>query len=308
MPGQGKGRSEMRYRGALFLLASVAVFLSSVAIAAEPETPLDTAKRLADSKEQKDRAQALQLLKGLGKPGTAPGDEALARYGDLCLRFYAEGEKAGLEEAKRAFTELKEKAHSRWGLKSKVGLLRVAAAEGKRDEAIRGLDWFLANQGKDDASIEAAYYLGCVYAQQKDDLQQIQLSLKAWDYSLKLFGLYRAYYTGDLAENTIRGQITWAQERIREIKAGPLKLAFEKAEAAKAAGKHDEAIKLYEWIIKEDPAHELAQLSGLRICECVFLKSDAKTASRQLLQGIYDRVPFPEVKRDDYDWSVRAPQ
>jgi hypothetical protein len=59
----------------------------------KPETPLETAKRLAASKEQKDRAQALQWLKTLAKPGAAPGDEALARYGDLCLRFHAEGNK-----------------------------------------------------------------------------------------------------------------------------------------------------------------------------------------------------------------------
>lgn len=248
---------------------------------AEPpkqETPLETAKRLSGSKEQKDRVQALQSLKLLGQPGKPEGDEALARYGDLCLRFHAEGEKGTLTEAKRAFTDLKEKSHSRWGLKAKVGLLRIDAAEGRREEAMKGLDWFLTTQGKDDAFIEAAYYLGCLYADAQDDLKQLELAKKPLNYALRLLADQKNYYLGDITADQIRGKLNWINNRIREIRTGPLKLAFEKAEGLKAAGKFDEAIKLYEWIIKEEPKHELAELSGLRICECTLLKKDLQGA------------------------------
>ncbi len=249
--------------------------------AAEPETPLDRAKRLAVSKEAKDRALALQLLKELAKPGAAPGDEALARYGDLCLRFLSEGEKSGLEEARRAFAELKDKSHSRWGLKSKVGLARVAAAEGRRDEAVKTLNWFLSNQGRDDAFIEAAYYLGCIYAQEKDDLQQLQLALRPLDYALKLFAQHKSYYAGDLSEEAIRGRMAWVNERIREIKTGPLKLAFEKAERLRQEGRFKDAIPVYEWVRKEAPGHILAECSELRVGQCLFgLKRNAEAVKR----------------------------
>jgi tetratricopeptide (TPR) repeat protein len=256
--------------GAALLLGTTAIAGTPATPPATPETPIATAKRLTASKETKDRTQALQLLKALAKPGTAPGDEALARYGDLCLRFYAEGEKVGLEEAKRAFTELKEKSHSRWGLKATVGLLRVTAAEGKREEAIKGLDRFLLNQGKDDAFIDAAYFMGCLYAEAQDDLKQLELAKKPLNYALRLLADQKNYYLGDITEEMIRGKLHWINERIREIKAGPLKLAFEKAERLRQAGKYGEAIKLYEWIIKEDPEHILAECSGLRIGQCLF--------------------------------------
>lgn len=237
---------------------------------AKQEAPLETAKRLAASKEQKERVQALQLLKALAQPGKPEGDEALARYGDLCLRFQVEGEKGALAEAKRAFTELKEKSHSRWGLKATVGLLRVTAAEGKREEAIKGFDRFLLTQGKDDAFIDAAYYMGCLYAEAQDDLKQLELARKPLDYALKLLREQKNYYLGDITEEMIRGKLSWINERIREIKAGPLKLAFEKAERLRQANKFQEAIPVYEWIAKENPEHILAECSGLRVGQCLF--------------------------------------
>ncbi len=72
------------FQVAVLCLASLA-FVVTAGRSAEPEAPLQAAKRLAASKEKKDRAQALQALKVLAQPGTAPGDEALARYGELCL-------------------------------------------------------------------------------------------------------------------------------------------------------------------------------------------------------------------------------
>ncbi len=238
--------------------------------AAEPEAPLQAAKRLAASKEKKDRTQALQALKVLAQPGTAPGDEALARYGELCLRFYAEGEKAGLDEARRAFTELKEKSHSRWGLKARVGLARVDAADGKREEAIKALDWFLANQGRDDAFIEGAYHLGGILAGAKDNLADLLSARRALEYCLKLWKEHKSYYAGDLTEEEIKGRLAWVNGRIGDIKAGPLKLAFEKAEKLRQAGKFKEAIPAYEAVLKEDPEHILSECSRLRIGQCLF--------------------------------------
>ena len=284
-PQAEMGRLEM-VMPRVAVLVVIGILYVGLSNGAEPETPLDTAKRLAANKKREDRAQALQLLKTLGKPGTAPGDEALARYGDLCLRFYSEGEKAGLEEAKKAFASLKDSAHSRWGLKSRIGLARVAAAEGQREEAIKALDAFLSSQGKDDAFVEAAYWLGVIRAEKKDDLKELQLALKALDYSLKLFSQHKGYYEGDLTEDAIRAKISWVHEHIREIKAGPLKLAFEKAERLKATGKYEEAIKLYEWIIKEDPEHILADCSGLRIGQCLFGLKKNSEALKHLAEFI----------------------
>ena len=259
------------------VLIVAVLFLNVAASAATPapvpkpsETPLETAKRLAASKELKDRAQALQWLKALAKPGITHGDEALTRYGDLCLRFHAEGDKTTLSEAKRAFTELKEKFSGWWAKKGEVGLLRVAAAEGKREEAMKGLDWFLTTQGKDDPFIEAAFYLGCLYADAKDDLKQLELAKKPFNYALRLLADQKDYYQGDLTEEMIREKMKWLNTRIRELKAGPIKLAFEKAERLRQAGKFQEAIPVYEWIVKEDPEHILAECSGLRIGQCLF--------------------------------------
>jgi hypothetical protein len=97
---------------AILLSGAVSLAGTSASAPAAPETPFDTAKRLAASKEPKDRVQALGMLRTLGQPGRPEGDEALARYADLCMRFLAEGEKNALPEAKRAFGELKEKSHS----------------------------------------------------------------------------------------------------------------------------------------------------------------------------------------------------
>ena len=152
----------MRRGPAILFLAFLACG-PGMSVAAEPaktETQLETAKRLADSKDQKERAQALQLLKALGQPGKPEGDEALARYGDLGLRFYAEGDKTSLAESKRAYAELKEKSHSRWGLHGAVGLLRVSAAEGQSDDAIKGLDVYMATHSQDDSTVDAGYHLG----------------------------------------------------------------------------------------------------------------------------------------------------
>lgn len=33
-----------------------------------------------------------------------------------------------------------------------------------------------------------------------------------------------------------------------------------------------------------------------------------KAEAKRILQGVYDKIPFIEMKRSDYNWSVRAPQ
>ena len=137
------------------LSAGFAVCLGLWAPAAAAETPLEIARRLAASEKRDERVQALQQLKALGRPGTAGGDEALFCYAELCLCFHAEGERNALTEAKRAFAELKEKSGSRWGLRGEIGLHRLAAVDGRRDEAIKGLDRFLAQQTKCERAVEA---------------------------------------------------------------------------------------------------------------------------------------------------------
>jgi len=33
-----------------------------------------------------------------------------------------------------------------------------------------------------------------------------------------------------------------------------------------------------------------------------------KDAAKAILQDIYERIPFVEMKRNDYDWSVEVPE
>ena len=245
---------------------------------AKPETPFEKAKRLAVSKEKKDRVQAFRWFKALGKPGTARGDEALLRYAELCLRFHAEGQKGTLAEAKRAFMELKDKAGSRWGLRGRIGLYRVAAAGGRRKDAIAGLDRFLSRQTKCERAVEAAYYLGCVYAGESKDLKQLKLARVSLGYALKLHEAVKRYHTAIVSPGTIRGKLNWVNRRIREIEAGRLKTAFAAAERKRKAKKYDEAVKMFAAIVKEFPGEDLAELSGLRIPQCHFWKKDFKTA------------------------------
>ncbi len=77
--------SGLRYSIAL----SCALLLCAAAGAGEAakrETPLEKAKRLAASKEKKDRVEALAWLKALAGTGTNIKEEALARYAELCFR------------------------------------------------------------------------------------------------------------------------------------------------------------------------------------------------------------------------------
>jgi len=127
--------------------------MGSLLLSAKQTSPLAKAKQLASSKDRDDRVKALRWLNALAKPGTTSGDEATYRYAELCLRFHREGEKSALEQAKKAFANLQKKAGSRWGLRGKIGLLRVQAIEGKRPEAIKGLDGFLARQTKCERAV-----------------------------------------------------------------------------------------------------------------------------------------------------------
>jgi len=166
-----------------------ATLILGAAAGGEParrETPLAKARRLASSKNKQDRILALKQLKALGKPGTTSGDEALYRYGELCLRFHGEGEGNALAEARRAFADLKKNAGSRWGLRGQIGLWRVLALEGKRAEAINKLVRFLGQKTRCERAVESGYYLGCMYAQSKNDVKQLKLALAALEYALSL--------------------------------------------------------------------------------------------------------------------------
>ena len=268
------------------MAAGIAAFVLTAALAsgaepAKPETPFETAKRLAASKEQKDRVQALQWLKALGQPGKPEGDEALARYGDLCLRFYAEGEKAVLAEAKRAYAELKEKSHSRWGLHGAVGILRISAVEGQNDDAIKGLDAYMATHSQDDSTVDAGYYLSCIAAAFEDNLDKLRLAAKSLDYSLKLLRSRKGYYLGLITEDQLVGKLGWVRNRIRELETGEPKLTYQKAEQARGAGQFAQAAKLYTTVWKEYPDHALSPPSGYHVGLCHFMTKDFKVAENK---------------------------
>ena len=245
---------------------------------AKRETPLAKARRLASSKSKQDRILALRQLKVLGKPGTTSGDEALYRYGELALRFHREGNRQGLAEAKRAFEELQKGAGSRFGLRGKIALWRVLAIEGKRKEAIKEMDRFLSMQTKCERAVECAYYLGCVYAEKKDDLAELAKALRALSYASQLHKAVSKYTPPLVRAKTIQAKLAWVKRRIWEIQAGKLKVMFEKAEKLRKAKKFDAAVGVYRRIRKEFPGHDLTELSGLRVAQCVFGKKQLKKA------------------------------
>jgi outer membrane protein assembly factor BamD (BamD/ComL family) len=257
--------------------------LGAAAIAGTPvqpdrETPLDTAKRLAASDKREERVKALQILGALKKPGTALGDEYTYRYAELCLRFHGEGEPRTLEEARKAFTDLEQGSGSRWGLRGKIGLARVAAAEGKRDEAIKGLDRFLGQQTKCERAVEAAYWLGCLRAEKPDDVAELKQARVALDFALKMHEAVSRYNPPLVSTVEIRAKLDWINKKLKELADGRLKTLFDKAEKMRAAKKYDDAIKLYEDIRKEFPGEQLAELSGLRVCECIRGKGQLREA------------------------------
>jgi outer membrane protein assembly factor BamD (BamD/ComL family) len=268
-------------RAATILLAVVMTGAAGRSVAGEAagaEAPLDAARRLAASDKHEDRVQALRILGALKKPGTALGDEYTYRYAELCLRFHGEGEPRTLEEARKAFADLEKGAGSRWGLRGKIGQYRVDAAEGKRDEAIKGLDRFLGQQTKCERAVEGAYFLGCIYAEKADDIEQLKLARTALDFAFKMHAAVSRYNEPLVSTGQIRARLDWVNKKLKELADGRLKTLFDKAEKLRAAKKYDEARKLYEEIRKEFPGEELAELSGLRVCECIRDKGQHKEA------------------------------
>ena len=258
-----------------------ATLILGAAAGGEParrETPLAKARRLASSKNKQDRILALKQLKALGKPGTTSGDEALYRYGELALRFHREGNRQGLAEAKRAFEELQKGAGSRFGLRGKIALWRVLAIEGKRKEAIKEMDRFLAIQTKCERAVECAYYLGCIYAGKKGDLGELKNAQRALGYALALHKSVGKYHKPLVSTKTIGARLAWVRKRIWEIQAGKLRVLFAKAEKLRKAKKYDAAVKVYRQIRREFPGHDLTELSGLRIPQCFFAKKQLKKA------------------------------
>jgi tetratricopeptide (TPR) repeat protein len=271
-------------------------FCLGVAIAAEPavkESPLAKAKRLAVSAKRKDRIQALRWLKALAQPGTTSGDEATYRYAGLCLRFHAEGEKTAIKEARAAFEKLAKSAGSRYGLRGEIGLWRVLALEGKRKQAIRGLDRFLGRQTKCERAVEAAYFLGCIYsaAGKKTELADLKNAQRSLSYSLKLYAAVAKYTPPVIAKKAIKARLAGVKRRISEIKAGKLKVLFGKAEKLRKAKKFDVAINIYSEIIKESPKHVIAQHSQLRVGECLFALKKYNKAKLHL-EGFIKEQPL----------------
>jgi outer membrane protein assembly factor BamD (BamD/ComL family) len=247
---------------------------------AKPENPLEKARRLAASTDKKDRIQALRWLRALARPGTTSGDEATYRYAGLCLRFHAEGEKTAIKEARAAFEKLAKGAGSRYGLRGKIGLWRVLALEGKRKQAIRGLDRFLGQQTKCERAVEAAYFLGCIYtaAGKKTELADLRNAQRSLSYSLKLYAAVAKYNQPIIARKVIQAKLAGVKRRLWELAAGKLKVLFDRAEKLRKGKKFDAAIKVYRQIRKEFPGHDLSELSGLRVAQCYFGKKQLKKA------------------------------
>ncbi len=258
--------------------AWVAVAIAVSTRAAEQTAPLSQARKLAISTTRTDRIKALRVLKQLAKPGTTGGDEATFRYAELCLRFHEDGEKSALAEARRAFSNLQKNAGSRWGLRGKIGLFRVMATEGKRAEAVKQLDRFLGKQTKCERAVEAAYYLGCIYAQKQNDLAELKNAQRALSYASQLHKSVSKYHKPLVSARAISGKLAGVKKRIWELQAGRLKVLFAKAEKLRKTKKYDAAMAIYRQIRKEFPGHDLTELSGVRIAQCHFGKKQLKKA------------------------------
>jgi TolA-binding protein len=289
-----KGRAPVVSRLRFSITIGALLLSSAVVLAGEPakpETPFEKAKRLSASKGKKDRIQALRWLKALARPGTTSGDEATFRYAELCLRFHNEGEKTALGKAKASFEALRTGSGSRYGVRGMLGVLRVLAAEGKRDKAIKGLDRFLGQQTKCERAVECAYYLASVHCQKREDIQSLRRAQAALGYALKLHAAVSKYHRPLIGTKAIKSKLAWVKRRIWEIEAGRLKVLFEKAEKLRKTRKYGEAIKVYRQIRKEFPAHDLTELSGLRIGQCLNAIGKFKDA-RTFLEGFVKQLPL----------------
>ncbi len=269
--------SGLRY----YVIMIPCVLVFGIAAGAEPakhETQLEKAKRLASSKRKEDRVQALKWLKSLARPGTTGGDEATFRYAELCLRFHAEGEHGAIAEARTAFDNLRKNSGSRYGLRGLLGKYRCLAADGKRDEAIAGLDEFLKKGTRCERAIEAGYYLGGIRAERFKEIDELRSAVKALSYSLRLYAAIGKYNKPIISAAVIKAKLAWVKRRIWELEAGKLKVLFERAEKLRKAKKFDAAIKVYRQICKQFSGHDLTHLSGLRVAQCCFWKGKLKEA------------------------------
>ena len=270
--------------GAALLVSALAA--SAIATAAERAKPLDVAKKLAASGARADQVKALAILRQLARPGTTSGDEATYRYAELCLRLHAGGEKNALAESKKAFEKLKAGAGSRWGLRGKLGLLRVAAAEGRRAEAIRGLDRFLGLQTRCERAVEAAYFLGQIRSARRKSLDELRSAQRAFGYALELHRSVARYHRPLVSAKQIGARLAWVRKRIWELEAGELKVLFAKAEKLRGASKYDAAVGIYRRIRGKFPGRRLSELSGLRIPQCLFAKKQLKKAVKSAREFI----------------------
>jgi len=296
------------------ILASLASSASHAGEKTERDSPLARASRLAASKNTRDRVQALRWLKALAKPGKGPqGDEATYRYAELCLRFHREGERGALAEAKRAFTELQSKSRTRWGLLGKVGTLRIMAAEGKRQEALKQLDRFLSTQGKDDAFVDAAFYMGCLLAEDKDSLQSLGKARKACNYALGLLKSRGKYYAGLLTEERIRRALRQLKWDMDKLQLGRDFLMYRTAESLRR-GRRDlkKARSLYLKVVKEHPGNVYAEASALYAPLCSVALNRPAEAHGELVafyradkRGLYRGEALLELARLEIEYYIR---
>ncbi len=299
-----------------FSVACAVLLVRCAALGGEPrkpETPLEKTKRLAASEEKKDRVQALRWFRALGKPGTARGDEALFRYAELCLRFHAEGEKGTLAEARRAYGELKTKSRSKWGIRGKIGLCRCAALEGRRLEAMLELDQFLLKQGREDVFVDAAYYLGCMSAQDKENLKGLKRARVAFNYALKLRRARGKYYVGLVTERDIRHRWRSLKHDIDRLALGEDFLLYRRAESLRRSGRgFKKALELYRVVIKKHPANIYAEASRLYAPLCLVGLKKLDGAQRDLWafyqkdkNGLYRGEALLELGRIELEHRVR---
>jgi tetratricopeptide (TPR) repeat protein len=218
------------------------------------------------------------MLKLLAEPGTRRGDQATYWYAEQCLRFHREGERRALAEAKRAFADLQKNGGSRWGLRGRIGLWRVMAAAGKSEAAVKGLDRFLGQNTKCERAAEAAYFLGRIQAGARDDLVALRRAQRSLAYAARLHESVGRYRTPVVSMGTIEALLRRVKRRIWALEAGKLKVLFDRAEKLRRAKRFDAAIGVYRQIREEFPGHDLTELSGVRVAQCLFGKKQPKKA------------------------------
>jgi len=269
---------------------------------AKPETPFEKARRLALSKNVKERAAAVQLLRTHKGTGHIDKERALRLYGLTAISLRKQWPDA-VKEAKTAFEELAAKGRfeeMRW--RGEIGRweVRLALAQdglekrppepdrantelAKLDEEI---DRVLARQNAREYAIDIAYLLGQV----RETAGNLRGALKAYKHSLHLYGNLKKQrkhysaraedYWGLLNAKSIKTDV----DRINKILSAKKEpqLSFEKARLLRRQRKYKKARELFDKVAKDYPQHLLGAASGYYAAECSHSLKDYRDCQQRL--------------------------